>query len=145
MKYVRNRLINYYYAHRALLRNGLRILHPAMFVLGKVPLFEPWAHLYAVARKPDEATGEGGEVFGEIEGKLGREPNIRKARGVAPATVKAYVGISGAMCTASIPARVRERIALRVAGWGNPRATSSRWSTPWSTSRIPAAAMRCNT
>ena len=52
MKYVLNRLINYYYDHRTFLRNGLRILHPAMFVLGKLPLFEPWAHLYAVARKP---------------------------------------------------------------------------------------------
>ncbi len=57
MKYVLNRLINYYYDHRTFLRNGLRILHPAMFVLGKVPLFEPWAHLYAVARRPGEATG----------------------------------------------------------------------------------------
>jgi len=52
MKYVLNRLINYYYDHRTFLRNGLRIFHPAMFVLGKVPLFEPWAHLYAIARKP---------------------------------------------------------------------------------------------
>lgn len=56
MKYVLNRLINYYYDHRTFLRNGLRILHPAMFVLGKVPLFEPWAHLYALARKPAAAT-----------------------------------------------------------------------------------------
>lgn len=52
MKYVLNRLINYYYNHRTILRNGLRVFHPAMIVLGKVPLFEPWAHLYAVARKP---------------------------------------------------------------------------------------------
>ena len=51
-KYVLNRLINYYYDHRTFLRNGLRVLHPAMFLLGKLPLFEPWAHLYAVARKP---------------------------------------------------------------------------------------------
>jgi SAM-dependent methyltransferase len=51
-KYVLNRLINYYYDHRTALRNGLRLLHPVMLVLGKVPLFEPWAHLYAVARKP---------------------------------------------------------------------------------------------
>lgn len=51
-KYVLNRLINYYYDHRTFLRNGLRLLHPAVFLLAKVPLFEPWAHLYAVARKP---------------------------------------------------------------------------------------------
>ncbi len=52
MKYVLNRLINYYYDHRRFIRNGLRILHPAVFLLGKVGLFEPWAHLYAVARRP---------------------------------------------------------------------------------------------
>lgn len=51
-KYVLNRLINYYYDHRAFIRNGLRVLHPPMMLLGKVPLFEPWAHLYALARKP---------------------------------------------------------------------------------------------
>ena len=52
MKYVLNRLINYYYDHRTFLRNSLRVLQPAMFVLGKAAVFEPWAHLYAVARKP---------------------------------------------------------------------------------------------
>jgi SAM-dependent methyltransferase len=54
-KYVLNRLINYYYDHRTFLRNGLRLLHPAVFLLAKVPLFEPWAHLYALARKPETA------------------------------------------------------------------------------------------
>ena len=52
MKYVLNRLINYYYNHRTFIRNGLRMLHPPVLLLGKVVLFEPWAHLYAVARKP---------------------------------------------------------------------------------------------
>jgi 2-polyprenyl-3-methyl-5-hydroxy-6-metoxy-1,4-benzoquinol methylase len=51
-KYVLNRLINYYYNHRTFIRTGLRLLHPAVFVLQHVPLFEPWAHLYALARKP---------------------------------------------------------------------------------------------
>lgn len=52
-KYVLNRLINYYYNHRTFIKNGLRLLHPAVLLLGKVPLFEPWAHLYAIARRPD--------------------------------------------------------------------------------------------
>ncbi len=56
-KYVLNRLINYYYDHRTFLRNGLRLLHPPMLLLGKVPLFEPWAHLYAVARRPASSNG----------------------------------------------------------------------------------------
>jgi len=51
-KYVLNRLINYYYDHRTFLKNGLRLLHPPMLLLNKVPLFEPWAHLYAIARRP---------------------------------------------------------------------------------------------
>ncbi len=59
MKYVLNRLINYYYNHRTFIRNGLRLLHPAVFLLGKVVLFEPWAHLYAIARKPETASSVG--------------------------------------------------------------------------------------
>lgn len=54
-KYVLNRLINYYYDHRTFIRNGLRLLHPAMWLLNRAVLFEPWAHLYAVARKPETA------------------------------------------------------------------------------------------
>lgn len=52
-KYVLNRLINYYYDHRTFIRNGLRLLHPVMALFEKAVLFEPWAHLYAVARKPE--------------------------------------------------------------------------------------------
>lgn len=52
LKYVLNRLINYYYDHRTFIRNGLRLLRPLVLLLGKVPLFEPWAHLYVAARKP---------------------------------------------------------------------------------------------
>ena len=58
-KYVLNRLINYYYDHRTVFRNGLRLLHPVMPLLGKAVLFEPWAHLYAVARKPLEPSSVG--------------------------------------------------------------------------------------
>ena len=58
LKYVLNRLINYYYDHRKFLRNGLRLLRPAL-LLGKLEVFEPWAHLYAIARRPPErAAGE---------------------------------------------------------------------------------------
>ena len=52
LKYVLNRLMNYYYDHRAFIRNGLLLLHPFVLLLGKVVVFEPWAHLYAIARKP---------------------------------------------------------------------------------------------
>jgi len=59
-KYVLNRLINYYYDHKAFIRTGLSLLRPAVFLMAKVPLFEPWAHLYAVARKPaGSANGAG--------------------------------------------------------------------------------------
>ena len=56
-KYVLNRLINYYYDHRTFLRNGLRLLHPVIWASAAVPLFEPWAHLYAVARRPANSNG----------------------------------------------------------------------------------------
>ena len=58
-KYVLNRLINYIYDHRTVIRNGLRLLHPIMPLLGKAVLFEPWAHLYAVARKPLQPSSAG--------------------------------------------------------------------------------------
>jgi SAM-dependent methyltransferase len=51
LKYVINRLINYYYDHRKFIRNGLRLLRP-LLIVGKLEVFEPWAHLYAIARKP---------------------------------------------------------------------------------------------
>jgi 2-polyprenyl-3-methyl-5-hydroxy-6-metoxy-1,4-benzoquinol methylase len=73
-KYVLNRLINYYYDHRAFLRNGLRLLHPPMLLLGKVPLFEPWAHLYALARKPSSAP------------RAGVPPYLSSANGHTPAS-----------------------------------------------------------
>jgi 2-polyprenyl-3-methyl-5-hydroxy-6-metoxy-1,4-benzoquinol methylase len=52
LKYVLNRLINYYYDHKKFIRNSLRLLTP-LLVVGKLEVFEPWAHLYAVARKPE--------------------------------------------------------------------------------------------
>ena len=61
-KYVLNRLINYYYDHRTFLRNGLRLLKPAVYLLQHVPLFEPWAHLYAVARKPEDGEPSNGRT-----------------------------------------------------------------------------------
>ena len=51
-KYVLNRLVNYYYDHKTFIRTGLSPLRPVVFLMAKMPLFEPWAHLYAVARKP---------------------------------------------------------------------------------------------
>ena len=56
-KYVLNRLINYYYDHRTFLKNGLRLLHPVIWASSAVPLFEPWAHLYAIARRPASTNG----------------------------------------------------------------------------------------
>jgi 2-polyprenyl-3-methyl-5-hydroxy-6-metoxy-1,4-benzoquinol methylase len=56
-KYVLNRLINYYYDHRTFLRNGLRLLHPVIWASSAIPLFEPWAHLYAIARRPAQTNG----------------------------------------------------------------------------------------
>ncbi len=51
-KYVLNRLVNYYYDHKTYIRTGLSLLRHVVFLMAKLPLFEPWAHLYAVARKP---------------------------------------------------------------------------------------------
>lgn len=56
LKYIFNRLINYYYDHRAFIRNGLRLLWPVRLLFGRAVLFEPWAHLYTVARKPAAAS-----------------------------------------------------------------------------------------
>ena len=48
--------------------------------------------------------------------KLGRVPNIFKTMAQAPAVLEFYMGASGAMAKSSLPASLREQIALACAG-----------------------------
>lgn len=48
--------------------------------------------------------------------KLGRVPNIFKTMAMAPSVLEFYMGASGAMAKSSLPATLREQIALASAG-----------------------------
>ncbi len=48
--------------------------------------------------------------------KLGRVPNIFKTMAIAPSVLELYMGASGAVAKSSLPASLREQIALACAG-----------------------------
>ncbi|MGD9690915.1 MAG: carboxymuconolactone decarboxylase family protein [Phycisphaerales bacterium] len=63
---------------------------------------------------PAAATGKTRELFDSIKGALGGVPNVFRVTGQSPAALGALWGVFGAMNSASIPASLREQIALSV-------------------------------
>lgn len=64
---------------------------------------------------PVAATGKNAELFGAVKAKLGIVPNLMHTFAQSPAVLEAYLGFSAALGGASLPARVREQLALTVA------------------------------
>ena len=64
---------------------------------------------------PDTATGRAQELLGTVKGKLGLVPNMTRAMANAPAVLDGYLQFSGALAKGTLPAKVREQIALAVA------------------------------
>lgn len=64
---------------------------------------------------PDAATGRARELLELVQGKLGLVPNMMRAMAGAPAVLDGYLQFSGALGHGTLPARVREQIALAVA------------------------------
>jgi uncharacterized peroxidase-related enzyme len=54
------------------------------------------------------------EILGAVKKKLGSVPNLIATMAQAPAVVNAYLGFSQALSSGSLPARLREQIALVV-------------------------------
>lgn len=65
--------------------------------------------------EPEHATGEAAELLGEVKKSLGLVPEMTKVMANSPALLKSYLALHGAVATGSIPAAVRERLAIATA------------------------------
>src|SRR3954469_10866392 len=64
---------------------------------------------------PDAADGRAGELFDEVKGRLGFVPNMTRAMANSPAVLDGYLQLAGALSRGTLPAKVREQVALAVA------------------------------
>jgi uncharacterized peroxidase-related enzyme len=64
---------------------------------------------------PEAATGRARELLDAVKGKLGLVPNMTRAMANAPVVLDGYLQLSGTLGKGTLPARVREQIALAVA------------------------------
>jgi len=62
----------------------------------------------------DPADTATAELLGAVQKKMGTVPNIIATMANSPAVAKAYLGFSQSLSTGSLPARLREQIALVV-------------------------------
>lgn len=62
--------------------------------------------------EPSEANEKAAELLNATKKKLGVVPNMTKAMANAPAVLKGYLGLSGALGSGSLTPRLREQIAL---------------------------------
>ncbi|MEV0069620.1 carboxymuconolactone decarboxylase family protein [Amycolatopsis sp. NPDC050768] len=61
------------------------------------------------------APGPAADLLAQAEKKLGRLPNSFRAMANSPALLQAYLGLSGALAGGTLPAGVRDQLALTVA------------------------------
>ncbi|MGE0480947.1 MAG: carboxymuconolactone decarboxylase family protein [Phycisphaerae bacterium] len=64
----------------------------------------------------ESATGPARELFDAVKHKLGGVPNMFRTMANSPAVLKAYLSFSGALAETSLAPKLREQIALAVAG-----------------------------
>ena len=65
---------------------------------------------------PDFAEPKTRSLLDGIQKKLGMTPNLLRTMARSPAALEAYLGFSGALSRGSLSPRLREQIALTVAG-----------------------------
>ena len=63
-----------------------------------------------------ETPGAAGEILGAIKQKIGVVPNIYASMAHSPAVLAGYLGFSESLGKGTLPASLREQIALTVAG-----------------------------
>jgi uncharacterized peroxidase-related enzyme len=63
---------------------------------------------------PKKAEGKTGELLDAVQEKLGMVPNIMRTMANSPAVLKAYLGFSSALEEGSLPAKLRQQLALTV-------------------------------
>src|ERR1700738_4348832 len=64
---------------------------------------------------PDSATGEAAELLAQVQKSLGQAPNMTKVMANSPALLKSWLALSGAVAGGTLPAAVRERLAISTA------------------------------
>ncbi len=63
---------------------------------------------------PEIATGRAKDLLDGVQQKLGMAPNLMRTMAQSPAVLEAYLGIIGALGRGTLPAKLREQIALAV-------------------------------
>jgi uncharacterized peroxidase-related enzyme len=64
---------------------------------------------------PNSATGKAAELLVQVQKSLGQTPNMTRAMANSPALLKSYLVLSGAVAGGTLPAAVRERLAISTA------------------------------
>lgn len=64
---------------------------------------------------PARATGKAKDLLDAVKAKLGLTPNMMRTMASSPAVLEGYLGFGAALGGGSLPARLREQIALAVA------------------------------
>ncbi len=65
--------------------------------------------------QPETATGVAKELLDQVQKGLGLVPNMTKVMANSPALLKGYLALSAAVASGSLPAAVRERLAISTA------------------------------
>jgi uncharacterized peroxidase-related enzyme len=60
------------------------------------------------------AQGRARELLDAVNAKLGLIPNMTRAMAVSPSVLEAFLGFSGALAHGTLPAQIREQLALDV-------------------------------
>lgn len=63
---------------------------------------------------PSQATGKTEELFGAVQARLGKVPNLMRVFANSPAAFEAYMNFSGTLARGVLPLKLREMIALAV-------------------------------
>jgi uncharacterized peroxidase-related enzyme len=64
---------------------------------------------------PDTATGKAAELLTQVRKSLGQIPNMMKVMANSPALLKSYLDLSAAVGGGTLPAAVREQLAISTA------------------------------
>ena len=67
------------------------------------------------AISPEHAAGRAKELLDGVQAKLGMIPNLMRTMANSPAVLEAYLNFKGALAMGSLPATLREQIALTLA------------------------------
>jgi len=65
---------------------------------------------------PDTAHGKAGELLTSVRKKFGKTPNMLATMAHAPAVLEGYLGLGDSLARGTLPAGLREQVALAVAG-----------------------------